>query len=111
MLHLAALLQAGNLLLWNSELPQAILGGMQQPVAFLHGHPMSILRERALILPGQQVFLLAAHNVRTVHGKEAISFADILISGVRGDILNPSCKARLHIREPMFINVHVPRDT
>ena len=44
-LHLAALVQVGDRLRRNAELPQALFGGLQQPAAFLRGHAMHILRE------------------------------------------------------------------
>ena len=107
-LHLAGLLRSAISACWNAELPQTLFGGLQQPTAFLRcAMPCASCEKRFLVLFGQQVFLLAAHKVRAVHGEKPLALAHILIGRIRKDILNPAGKAGLHVRKPFFVNVHI----
>ena len=57
----------------NTELAQALFGRLQQPAAFLRGHAMRVrARRRLLVLPGQQIFLLGAHQIGAVDGEEPL---------------------------------------
>jgi hypothetical protein len=88
-------------------LPQALLGGLEQPAAFLRGHALRIGRKGLLVLPGQQILLLAAYQIRAVHGEKALPLAHVLVGRIRKDTLNPAGKAGLHIREFFLVDVHI----
>ena len=70
-------------------------------------HAVHVLRDRFLVLFRQQVFLLAADEVRTVDGEEALALAHVLVGRIRKDIPNPAGKARLHIRDPLLVDLNV----
>ena len=66
-------------------------------------------RNRCLVLFCQQVFLLGAHQIRTVDGEKLLALLHILIGRIRKDAANPARKARLHIREPLLIHGNAAR--
>ena len=70
---------------------------------------MHVMREGILVLLGEQILLLRTDKIGAVDREQRLPLAHVLVGCVGEDLLNPSRKTSLDIRELLLIHVYIAR--